>query len=68
MKTSPKLADDAESIPYVLIAFGVPVAHVAYFHVQILGTRKVKQQEVFPVRWMAISTNNISDDILPSNW
>ena len=35
MKTSPKLADNAESIPYVLKAFGVPVTCVAHFCVQI---------------------------------
>jgi len=68
MKTSPKLADDTESIPYVLKTFGVPVAHVAYFRVQILGTRKVNQKEVFPVRWTAIRTRDIVDDILPGNW
>ncbi len=35
MKTSPKLAGNAKSIPYVLKAFGVPVTYVAHFCVQI---------------------------------
>lgn len=35
MKTSPKLADNAKSIPYVLKAFGVPVTDVAQFCVRI---------------------------------
>ncbi len=35
MKTSPKLADNAKSIPYVLKAFGVPVTYVAHFCTQI---------------------------------
>lgn len=35
MKTSPKLADNTESIPYVLKAFGVSLTCVAHFFVQI---------------------------------
>jgi NAD(P)-dependent dehydrogenase (short-subunit alcohol dehydrogenase family) len=35
MKTSPKLADNVQSIPFVLKAFGVPVSNVARFCVKI---------------------------------
>ncbi len=35
MKTSPKLADNVQSIPFVLKAFGVPVSTVARFCVKI---------------------------------
>ncbi len=35
MKTSPKLTTSAESMPYVLKAFGVPIAEVARFCVHI---------------------------------
>ncbi len=35
MKTSPKLVDNVQSIPYVLKAFGVPVSNVARFCVKI---------------------------------
>ncbi len=35
MKTSPKLTASAESIPYVLKAFGVPITEVAHFCVRI---------------------------------
>jgi len=35
MKTSPKLTASAESMPYVLKAFGVPIAEVARFCVRI---------------------------------
>lgn len=35
IKTSSKLADSVESIPYVLKAFGVPIGRVAHFCVEI---------------------------------
>ena len=35
MKTSPKLADNVQSIPFVLKAFGVPIGNVARFCVKI---------------------------------
>ena len=35
VKTSPKLAASAQSLPYVLKAFGVPIDVVGHFFVQI---------------------------------
>lgn len=42
MKTSPKLADNTESIPYVLKAFGASLTCVAHFFVQIAAQKPGK--------------------------